>query len=185
MGLEIPASHVRLDRRPFPARSRLWSVLLFPTAAMASSVKRAPLLGSLLKRRGLGSAAAAPHQQQLLPTSSVSALQPKEEAPACPFHSPHALSALPGPTKWPLVGSLFDILRKGGLKKQHETLVSHPKAAIWGERGGGQWLERLPTAWHTEGPGPTPNGFRKRVLGNPGESLLDDPADQSQLLQER
>ncbi|XP_048351862.1 1,25-dihydroxyvitamin D(3) 24-hydroxylase, mitochondrial [Sphaerodactylus townsendi] len=93
---------------------------------MASPFKRAPQLGSLLQRPALATPPAPPHQQQqLLPTSSVCALQPKAEAPRCPFRSPHALSALPGPTKWPLVGSFFEILRKGGLKKQHLTLADY------------------------------------------------------------
>ncbi|KAL8180192.1 UNVERIFIED_CONTAM: hypothetical protein K2H54_010758 [Gekko kuhli] len=99
-----------------------------PIAILASSLKCAPLLGSLLKCRG--SVPVALHQQQPLPTSPVLALQPKGEALACPFHSPYVLSALPGPTKWPLVGSLFDILRNSGLKKQHETLVSCPAASL-------------------------------------------------------
>lgn len=33
-------------------------------------------------------------------------------------------AALPGPTNWPLLGSLLEILWKGGLKKQHDTLVN-------------------------------------------------------------
>lgn len=37
-------------------------------------------------------------------------------------------ATLPGPTKWPLLGSLLEILWKGGLKKQHDTLVSAPVA---------------------------------------------------------
>lgn len=36
----------------------------------------------------------------------------------------HPLAALPGPPSWPLMGSLPDVLWKGGLKRQHETLVS-------------------------------------------------------------
>lgn len=41
--------------------------------------------------------------------SSLSALRPAE--------------TLPGPPSWPLMGSLPDVLWKGGLKRQHETLV--------------------------------------------------------------
>lgn len=94
---------------------------------MGSPLKRAPLLCPLLKRSGPPK---APLQQQLLPTSSICALQePKEEAPPspcpCPPRTPHALSALPGPTKWPLMGSLLDVLWKGGLKRQHETLADY------------------------------------------------------------
>lgn len=33
-------------------------------------------------------------------------------------------TSLPGPTNWPLLGSLLEILWKGGLKKQHDTLVN-------------------------------------------------------------
>ncbi|XP_077191763.1 1,25-dihydroxyvitamin D(3) 24-hydroxylase, mitochondrial [Paroedura picta] len=94
---------------------------------MAAPFKVLPRLGSLLRRRGAcGASSAPPQPQQLLPTSSVPAWQPKEveeAAPVCPFHARPSLDALPGPTKWPLVGSLFDVLRKGGLKKQHETLA--------------------------------------------------------------
>uniref|UniRef100_A0A8D0BJT3 Cytochrome P450 family 24 subfamily A member 1 n=1 Tax=Salvator merianae TaxID=96440 RepID=A0A8D0BJT3_SALMN len=93
---------------------------------MSSPLKRIPLLSSLLKQRGPVSAPThLHHQQQLLPTSSVCALQPKEEIPVCPRQAPHSLSALPGPTKWPLMGSLLDILWKGGLKRQHETLADY------------------------------------------------------------
>lgn len=34
-------------------------------------------------------------------------------------------AALPGPTRWPLLGSLLEILWKGGLKKQHDTLAEY------------------------------------------------------------
>ncbi|KAH0511000.1 1,25-dihydroxyvitamin D(3) 24-hydroxylase, mitochondrial [Microtus ochrogaster] len=36
-------------------------------------------------------------------------------------------TSLPGPTNWPLLGSLLEILWKGGLKKQHDTLVEYHK----------------------------------------------------------
>ncbi|KAH0619168.1 hypothetical protein JD844_018909 [Phrynosoma platyrhinos] len=89
---------------------------------MGSPLKRAPLLRALLPPP-------PQQQQQLLPTSSVCALEPKaQELPAvCPRppSAPHSLSALPGPTKWPLMGSLLDILWKGGLKRQHETLADY------------------------------------------------------------
>ncbi|XP_054996378.1 1,25-dihydroxyvitamin D(3) 24-hydroxylase, mitochondrial isoform X2 [Sorex araneus] len=38
-------------------------------------------------------------------------------------HPPAA--ALPGPTNWPLLGSLLEILWKGGLKRQHYTLAEY------------------------------------------------------------
>ncbi|KAL7985583.1 hypothetical protein Chor_004153 [Crotalus horridus] len=91
---------------------------------MSSPLKRAPLLSSLLKLRGPRSAPALQQQQQV-PTSSVCALEPKAQVPSCPMHAPHSLSALPGPIKWPLMGSLLDILWKGGLKKQHQTLAEY------------------------------------------------------------
>ncbi|XP_073436749.1 1,25-dihydroxyvitamin D(3) 24-hydroxylase, mitochondrial isoform X1 [Dendrobates tinctorius] len=43
--------------------------------------------------------------------------------PSCPYHP----SALPGPTNWPILGSLVDILRKGGLKRQHQALAGYHK----------------------------------------------------------
>uniref|UniRef100_A0A8D0GD45 Cytochrome P450 family 24 subfamily A member 1 n=1 Tax=Sphenodon punctatus TaxID=8508 RepID=A0A8D0GD45_SPHPU len=94
---------------------------------MSCPLKRAPLLGSLLKQRGAGT---QPQQQQSrLPTSSLCAFHhPKEALPAPPSSPPpppHSLSALPGPTNWPLMGSLLDVLWKGGLKRQHETLADY------------------------------------------------------------
>ncbi|XP_019365314.1 PREDICTED: 1,25-dihydroxyvitamin D(3) 24-hydroxylase, mitochondrial, partial [Gavialis gangeticus] len=49
---------------------------------------------------------------------------PQPRAASCPGR---ALSALPGPTNWPLMGSLLDVLWKGGLKRQHETLADYHK----------------------------------------------------------
>ncbi|KAM5134799.1 1,25-dihydroxyvitamin D(3) 24-hydroxylase, mitochondrial isoform 1-T1 [Mantella aurantiaca] len=43
--------------------------------------------------------------------------------PQCPL----SLSTLPGPTNWPVLGSLVDILRKGGLKRQHQALAGYHK----------------------------------------------------------
>ncbi|XP_069807837.1 1,25-dihydroxyvitamin D(3) 24-hydroxylase, mitochondrial [Dendropsophus ebraccatus] len=43
--------------------------------------------------------------------------------PSCP----HPLAALPGPTNWPILGSLLDVLRKGGLKRQHQALAGYHK----------------------------------------------------------
>ncbi|NWH40512.1 CP24A protein, partial [Chloropsis hardwickii] len=43
--------------------------------------------------------------------SSLSALRPAE--------------TLPGPPSWPLMGSLPDVLWKGGLKRQHDTLAQY------------------------------------------------------------
>uniref|UniRef100_A0A669E3P1 Cytochrome P450, family 24, subfamily A, polypeptide 1 n=1 Tax=Oreochromis niloticus TaxID=8128 RepID=A0A669E3P1_ORENI len=41
--------------------------------------------------------------------------------------TPTNLDEIPGPTNWPLVGSLFELLRKGGLTRQHEALVDYHK----------------------------------------------------------
>ncbi|XP_028380727.1 1,25-dihydroxyvitamin D(3) 24-hydroxylase, mitochondrial [Phyllostomus discolor] len=52
------------------------------------------------------------------------------EAPACPLMErgeAQNAAALPGPTNWPLLGSLLEILWKGGLKKQHDTLAEYHK----------------------------------------------------------
>lgn len=37
---------------------------------------------------------------------------------------PCELNSIPGPIRWPVVGSLLEIMRKGGLQKQHTTLVN-------------------------------------------------------------
>ncbi|XP_053309574.1 1,25-dihydroxyvitamin D(3) 24-hydroxylase, mitochondrial [Spea bombifrons] len=49
----------------------------------------------------------------------------KAEGPPAQLSNPHSVSALPGPTSWPLLGSLPDILRKGGLKRQHKALAGY------------------------------------------------------------
>ncbi|CAM4642887.1 1,25-dihydroxyvitamin D(3) 24-hydroxylase, mitochondrial [Caretta caretta] len=95
---------------------------------MSSPLKRAPLLRSFLT---LGDASTQQQhpQQPRLPTSSACAFHPKAEEVAPSVQAPHCrghpLSALPGPTNWPLLGSLPDVLWKGGLKKQHETLADY------------------------------------------------------------
>ncbi|XP_067410737.1 1,25-dihydroxyvitamin D(3) 24-hydroxylase, mitochondrial isoform X2 [Emydura macquarii macquarii] len=95
---------------------------------MSCPLKRAPLLRSFLTLRD----ANTPHQQQQpqqqpprLPTSSACAFHPKAEEAAPSHCRGHPLAALPGPTNWPLLGSLPDVLWKGGLKKQHETLADY------------------------------------------------------------
>ncbi|XP_037377597.1 1,25-dihydroxyvitamin D(3) 24-hydroxylase, mitochondrial isoform X2 [Talpa occidentalis] len=48
----------------------------------------------------------------------------------CPMAEPgdaQSAAALPGPTNWPLLGSLPEILWKGGLKRQHDTLAQFHK----------------------------------------------------------
>uniref|UniRef100_A0A673UUW9 Cytochrome P450 family 24 subfamily A member 1 n=1 Tax=Suricata suricatta TaxID=37032 RepID=A0A673UUW9_SURSU len=50
------------------------------------------------------------------------------EVPLCPAMErgeAQDAAALPGPTNWPLLGSLPEILWKGGLKKQHDTLAEY------------------------------------------------------------
>ncbi|XP_055963432.1 1,25-dihydroxyvitamin D(3) 24-hydroxylase, mitochondrial [Sorex fumeus] len=54
--------------------------------------------------------------------------EPRAVSRGCPWmergaHPPAA--ALPGPTNWPLLGSLLEILWKGGLKRQHYTLAEY------------------------------------------------------------
>lgn len=43
------------------------------------------------------------------------------EGPLC---EAQRATPLPGPTSWPVLGSLLEVLWKGGLKKQHDTLVN-------------------------------------------------------------
>ncbi|XP_042364231.1 1,25-dihydroxyvitamin D(3) 24-hydroxylase, mitochondrial isoform X2 [Plectropomus leopardus] len=65
------------------------------------------------------------------PTSSVCVLEEKDavEAARCPHaaSSAHGLDAIPGPTNWPLIGSLAQLIWKGGLMRQHEALVDYHK----------------------------------------------------------
>ncbi|XP_045836144.1 1,25-dihydroxyvitamin D(3) 24-hydroxylase, mitochondrial isoform X2 [Meles meles] len=63
-------------------------------------------------------------------TSAVCAPPGPREVPLCPLMEPgeaQDAAALPGPTNWPLLGSLPEILWKGGLKKQHDTLAEYHK----------------------------------------------------------
>lgn len=75
-------------------------------------------------------------------TSKVCASSAPKEVPLCPLvegGESRGTTSLPGPTNWPLVGSLLEILWKGGLKKQHDTLVnnlSRPLFSIPPGRGG-------------------------------------------------
>lgn len=53
--------------------------------------------------------------------------QKPKEVPLCPLMTDgetRNVTSLPGPTNWPLLGSLLEIFWKGGLKKQHDTLVN-------------------------------------------------------------
>lgn len=62
------------------------------------------------------------------PVTSTACAPPRpREVPLCPLMErgeAQNAAALPGPTNWPLLGSLLEILWKGGLKKQHDTLVN-------------------------------------------------------------
>ncbi|XP_018090434.1 1,25-dihydroxyvitamin D(3) 24-hydroxylase, mitochondrial isoform X1 [Xenopus laevis] len=85
---------------------------------MTSRIKR-DFLGMLLKSRSIS-------VQHSIPTASAVCDFKEKELPA-PSSCPHSLASLPGPTKLPILGSLLDILRKGGLKRQHEALASYHK----------------------------------------------------------
>uniref|UniRef100_A0A8D2AFJ6 Cytochrome P450 family 24 subfamily A member 1 n=1 Tax=Sciurus vulgaris TaxID=55149 RepID=A0A8D2AFJ6_SCIVU len=63
-------------------------------------------------------------------TSRARAPPRPREVPLCPLMprgETQNAAALPGPTNWPLLGSLLEILWKGGLKKQHDTLAEYHK----------------------------------------------------------
>ncbi|XP_058894945.1 1,25-dihydroxyvitamin D(3) 24-hydroxylase, mitochondrial [Kogia breviceps] len=63
-------------------------------------------------------------------TSTACGPRRPREVPLCPMMEQgeaQDAAALPGPTKWPLLGSLLEILWKGGLKKQHDTLAEYHK----------------------------------------------------------
>ncbi|XP_038552125.1 1,25-dihydroxyvitamin D(3) 24-hydroxylase, mitochondrial [Micropterus salmoides] len=91
---------------------------------MRAQIQKVPQIVELLKKKSVG-------LQHLKPTSSVCVLEEKDavEAARCPHASSraHSLDAIPGPTNWPLVGSLVELLRKGGLTRQHEALVDYHK----------------------------------------------------------
>lgn len=87
---------------------------------MRAQIQKVPQIVEVLKKKSFG-------LQHFKPTSSVCVLGEKDavEAVRCPHAAPtaHSLDAIPGPTNWPVVGSLFELLRKGGLTRQHEALV--------------------------------------------------------------
>nr|XP_004663909.1 1,25-dihydroxyvitamin D(3) 24-hydroxylase, mitochondrial [Jaculus jaculus] len=83
--------------------------------------KRLSLVAFLRRRGDLG-------QPPRPVTSSACATPPTREVPLCPLKAggeTQNATALPGPTNWPLLGSLVEILWKGGLKKQHDTLAEY------------------------------------------------------------
>ncbi|KAM4582965.1 1,25-dihydroxyvitamin D(3) 24-hydroxylase, mitochondrial [Fundulus diaphanus] len=91
---------------------------------MRGQMQKVPQIVELLKKKTIG-------LQHFKPTSSVCVLGGKdaEDAAPCPHATlgAHNLDAIPGPTNWPLVGSLVELLRKGGLSRQHEALVDYHK----------------------------------------------------------
>ncbi|KAM7423001.1 hypothetical protein PAMA_010844 [Pampus argenteus] len=90
---------------------------------MRVQIRKVPQIVELLKKKSVG-------LQHFKPTSSVCVLEEKDalEAARCPHAATaHSLDAIPGPTNWPLVGSLVQLLRKGGLTRQHEALVDYHK----------------------------------------------------------
>ncbi|XP_006881711.1 PREDICTED: 1,25-dihydroxyvitamin D(3) 24-hydroxylase, mitochondrial-like isoform X2 [Elephantulus edwardii] len=91
---------------------------------MRSRISRSHPLASFLQQlRGLW-------QPPRPMTSTACAPSQPPEVPLCPSRAlgeaPNT-TTLPGPTNWPLVGSLLEILWKGGLKKQHDTLAEYHK----------------------------------------------------------
>ncbi|KAK9528652.1 hypothetical protein VZT92_012803 [Zoarces viviparus] len=91
---------------------------------MRAQIQKVPQFVEFLKRKSVG-------LHHFKPTSSVCVLEEKDaaEAAQCPHAASRArsLDAIPGPTNWPLVGSLIQLLRKGGLARQHEALVDYHK----------------------------------------------------------
>ncbi|XP_004370283.1 1,25-dihydroxyvitamin D(3) 24-hydroxylase, mitochondrial isoform X2 [Trichechus manatus latirostris] len=85
--------------------------------------KSHPLATFLQQLRSLG--------QPPRPVTLTACTTPRpREVPFCPLTArgeAQKESALPGPTNWPLLGSLLEILWKGGLKKQHYTLAEYHK----------------------------------------------------------
>lgn len=81
-------------------------------------MQRAPQILELLKKKTAG-------LQHCKPTSSVCVLDSKDAAGSAPCA--HSLDSIPGPTNWPLFGSLIEVIRNGGLKRQHETLIHFHK----------------------------------------------------------
>ncbi|XP_048205598.1 1,25-dihydroxyvitamin D(3) 24-hydroxylase, mitochondrial [Perognathus longimembris pacificus] len=89
---------------------------------MSSPMGKSRSLAAFLRRlRSL-------HQPPRPMGSKPCAPSPRREVPLCPpmaSAETQSACALPGPTNWPLLGSLLEILWKGGLKKQHDTLAEY------------------------------------------------------------
>ncbi|XP_005990636.1 1,25-dihydroxyvitamin D(3) 24-hydroxylase, mitochondrial [Latimeria chalumnae] len=82
---------------------------------MSSQIKKATFIFEFAKKKSV-------RVQHSMARASTYVLNSKE-LPPCG----HSISTIPGPTSWPIVGSLLDIIRKGGLKRQHEALVDYHK----------------------------------------------------------
>ncbi|KAK1796407.1 hypothetical protein P4O66_009457 [Electrophorus voltai] len=85
---------------------------------MRAQIQKAPQIFELLKKKSVG-------LQHCKPTSSVCVLDSKDAAEVAP--SRPSLESIPGPTNWPIFGSLIDLLRRGGLNRQHEALIDYHK----------------------------------------------------------
>ncbi|XP_036387550.1 1,25-dihydroxyvitamin D(3) 24-hydroxylase, mitochondrial [Megalops cyprinoides] len=85
---------------------------------MRAQIQKAPQILEFLKNKSVG-------MQHCKTTSSVCVLDSKDAVQVAPCG--HSLNSIPGPTNWPLVGSLIELLRKGGLKRQHEALIDYHK----------------------------------------------------------
>ncbi|XP_077729745.1 1,25-dihydroxyvitamin D(3) 24-hydroxylase, mitochondrial [Canis aureus] len=121
---QAPTSRRRhLSRIAFPGPRALPRARC-PPAAMSCPIAKSRSLVALLQQLGhLG--------QPPRPVASAACAPPRpREVPLCPPVEPgeaQNAAALPGPTNWPLLGSLLEILWKGGLKKQHDTLAEYHK----------------------------------------------------------
>ncbi|XDV35217.1 hypothetical protein PO909_005208 [Leuciscus waleckii] len=86
---------------------------------MRVHIQKGPQILELLKKKS------SVGLQHCKPTSSVCVLDSKDAGGSAPCA--HSLDSIPGPTNWPLFGSLIEVLRKGGLKRQHEALIDYHK----------------------------------------------------------
>ncbi|KAM6981201.1 1,25-dihydroxyvitamin D(3) 24-hydroxylase, mitochondrial [Aplochiton taeniatus] len=87
---------------------------------MRAQIQKVPQIVQLLRKKNVG-------LQHFKPTSSVCVLEEKDAAPCQDMPRAHGLDSMPGPTNWPIFGSLIELLRKGGLTRQHEALVDYHK----------------------------------------------------------
>ncbi|KAM8913521.1 1,25-dihydroxyvitamin D(3) 24-hydroxylase, mitochondrial [Spinachia spinachia] len=87
-------------------------------------IQKVPQMVDFLKKAHAG-------LQHFAPTSPLCVLEKKDAAHAarCPHGASGArgMDAMPGPTNLPLVGSLFQLLRRGGLARQHDALIDYHK----------------------------------------------------------